>query len=166
MTEDELSARYRAADVVARDAGALAQSYLDGERRLDAALKGPQDVVTTADGAVTLEPVFCLGLCAIGPSAMLDGAPLGRLDNARIDSELERVGYQGARTGAFTSPVPNVALVVLHIEVKVGVWIRPLNLGERALNPDGLTRVILRRKRVVRRQGKRGRQTEACDPNR
>ena len=46
---------------------------------------------TTSDGAVTLEPVFCLGLCAIGPSAMLDGAPLGRLDNGRIDSALERV---------------------------------------------------------------------------
>jgi formate dehydrogenase subunit gamma len=45
---------------------------------------------TTADGAVTLEPVFCLGLCAVGPSAMLDGTPLGRLDNARIDSALER----------------------------------------------------------------------------
>ena len=39
---------------------------------------------------VTLEPVFCLGLCAVGPSAMLDGAPLGRLDNARLDSALER----------------------------------------------------------------------------
>jgi len=45
---------------------------------------------TTADGAVTLQPVFCLGLCAVGPSAMLDGAPLGRLDNARIDAALER----------------------------------------------------------------------------
>ena len=45
---------------------------------------------TTADGAVTLEPVFCLGLCAVGPSALLDGTPLGRLDNARIDSLLER----------------------------------------------------------------------------
>jgi formate dehydrogenase subunit gamma len=45
---------------------------------------------TTPDGAVTLEPVFCLGLCAIGPSAMLDGAPLGRLDDARIDAALER----------------------------------------------------------------------------
>jgi formate dehydrogenase subunit gamma len=45
---------------------------------------------TTADGAVTLEPVFCLGLCAVGPSAMLDGAPLGRLDNARVNAALER----------------------------------------------------------------------------
>ncbi len=46
---------------------------------------------TTEDGAVTLEPVFCLGLCAIGPSAMLDGAPLARLDAERVDAALERV---------------------------------------------------------------------------
>lgn len=52
MTPDELSARYRAADVVARDAGAVAQSYLEGAHRLDTVLKGPQDVVTAADGAV------------------------------------------------------------------------------------------------------------------
>lgn len=45
---------------------------------------------TTADGAVTLQPVFCLGLCAVGPSALLDGAPLARLDDARIDAVLER----------------------------------------------------------------------------
>ncbi len=28
---------------------------------------------TTADGRVTLEPIYCLGLCAVRPSAMLDG---------------------------------------------------------------------------------------------
>jgi formate dehydrogenase subunit gamma len=44
---------------------------------------------TTADGAVTLEPVLCLGLCASGPSAMLDGRPMGRLSAARIDRMLE-----------------------------------------------------------------------------
>jgi formate dehydrogenase subunit gamma len=43
---------------------------------------------TTADGAVTLEPVFCLGLCAVGPAGMLDGRPLGRLDAQRIAAEL------------------------------------------------------------------------------
>jgi formate dehydrogenase subunit gamma len=46
---------------------------------------------TTADGAVTLEPVFCLGLCAIGPAALLDGEPLGRLDPARLQTALEQV---------------------------------------------------------------------------
>ena len=37
---------------------------------------------TTLDGAVTLEPVFCLGLCSCAPSAMLDGEVHGRLDAA------------------------------------------------------------------------------------
>jgi formate dehydrogenase subunit gamma len=45
---------------------------------------------TSSDGTVTLEPVFCLGLCAVGPSALLDDNPLGRLDNARIDAALDR----------------------------------------------------------------------------
>ena len=44
---------------------------------------------TTADGAVTLEPVFCLGLCAAGPSGMVDGQPLARLDAARVRAALE-----------------------------------------------------------------------------
>ena len=44
---------------------------------------------TTSDGALTLEPVFCLGLCAIGPAALLDGQPLARLDPARLETALE-----------------------------------------------------------------------------
>jgi len=40
---------------------------------------------TTADERVTLEPIYCLGLCASAPSAMLDGRLVGRLDEARID---------------------------------------------------------------------------------
>jgi formate dehydrogenase subunit gamma len=41
---------------------------------------------TTADARVTLEPIYCLGLCATPPSAMLDGRVVGRLDEARIDA--------------------------------------------------------------------------------
>ena len=41
---------------------------------------------TTADDRVTLEPIYCLGLCATAPSAMLDGRLVGRLDEARIDA--------------------------------------------------------------------------------
>lgn len=37
---------------------------------------------TTPDGRVTLEPVFCLGLCACGPAAMVDGRLVGRVDEA------------------------------------------------------------------------------------
>lgn len=39
---------------------------------------------TRADGAVTLEPVYCLGLCATGPNAMIDGVPLSRVDGAKL----------------------------------------------------------------------------------
>jgi formate dehydrogenase subunit gamma len=41
---------------------------------------------TTADERVTLEPIYCLGLCATAPSAMLDGRLVGRLDEARLDA--------------------------------------------------------------------------------
>jgi formate dehydrogenase subunit gamma len=41
---------------------------------------------TTADQRVTLEPIYCLGLCATAPSAMLDGRVVGRLNEARLDA--------------------------------------------------------------------------------
>jgi formate dehydrogenase subunit gamma len=44
---------------------------------------------TTRDGRVTLDAVFCLGLCATAPSAMIDGKPVGRLTEARLDKMLE-----------------------------------------------------------------------------
>ncbi|SFI31922.1 formate dehydrogenase subunit gamma [Aerobium aerolatum] len=46
---------------------------------------------TTLDGAVTLEPVYCLGLCACAPSAMLDGEVIGRLDAAKADEIVAEV---------------------------------------------------------------------------
>src|SRR3979411_1367690 len=46
---------------------------------------------TTADDRVTLEPIYCLGLCATAPSAMLDGRVVGRLDEARIDALIAEV---------------------------------------------------------------------------
>ncbi|MFN3844518.1 MAG: formate dehydrogenase subunit gamma [Paracoccaceae bacterium] len=39
---------------------------------------------TSADGAVTLEPVFCLGLCACAPAAQVNGRLVGRVDAARV----------------------------------------------------------------------------------
>lgn len=47
---------------------------------------------TAVDGAVTLEPVYCLGLCACGPAAMVNGEILGRLDTARLDAMLTERG--------------------------------------------------------------------------
>jgi formate dehydrogenase subunit gamma len=40
---------------------------------------------TTADGSLTVEPAFCLGLCACAPSALLDGEPMGRLDGDALE---------------------------------------------------------------------------------
>jgi formate dehydrogenase subunit gamma len=39
---------------------------------------------TTADGSVTVEAVYCLGLCAVAPAALIDGRPLGRLDGMSL----------------------------------------------------------------------------------
>lgn len=46
---------------------------------------------TTVDGRVTLEPVFCLGLCACGPAAMVDGKLVGRVDERRLAGLLAEV---------------------------------------------------------------------------
>lgn len=41
---------------------------------------------TRPDGKVTLEPVYCLGLCACAPAAMVNGRLVGRLDAAAVDA--------------------------------------------------------------------------------
>jgi formate dehydrogenase subunit gamma len=41
---------------------------------------------TSADGSVTLDQVFCLGNCALGPSVQIDGVTHGRVDAARFDA--------------------------------------------------------------------------------
>jgi formate dehydrogenase subunit gamma len=46
---------------------------------------------TTSDGAVTLEPVFCLGLCACAPTALVDGRVVGRVDELRLDALIAEV---------------------------------------------------------------------------
>ena len=47
---------------------------------------------TTADGRVTLETIYCLGLCATAPSAMVDDKIVGRLDAAKLDKILAEAG--------------------------------------------------------------------------
>lgn len=53
------------------------------QKRLGVGLHG-----TTADGAVTLEEVFCLGLCACGPAAMVNGKLVGRATADKLDALL------------------------------------------------------------------------------
>jgi formate dehydrogenase subunit gamma len=47
---------------------------------------------TTANGAVTVEPVYCLGLCACAPAVMVDDRVVGRVDSARMDAVLSEAG--------------------------------------------------------------------------
>jgi formate dehydrogenase subunit gamma len=41
---------------------------------------------TTADGALTLEAVYCLGNCALSPAVQLDGRLHGRVTPERLDA--------------------------------------------------------------------------------
>ena len=54
---------------------------------------------TSADGAVSLEPVYCLGNCALGPSLMLDEQLHGRVSAERFDELLA-----AARTAPAATP--------------------------------------------------------------
>lgn len=40
---------------------------------------------TTADGSITLEPVYCLGNCALSPSVMMDDEIHGRVSPTYLD---------------------------------------------------------------------------------
>ena len=42
------------------------------------------------DDALSLEPAYCLGNCALGPAAMFDGRPLGRVDRAALEDLIAR----------------------------------------------------------------------------
>ena len=47
---------------------------------------------TTINGAVTVEPVYCLGMCACAPAAMVDDKVVGRLNPARMSALLKEAG--------------------------------------------------------------------------
>jgi formate dehydrogenase subunit gamma len=70
----------RAESCQARGSDALAAHATE---RLGIAFGG-----TTADGNVTLEPVYCLGLCSVSPAAMLDGKVVARLDQNKLETLL------------------------------------------------------------------------------
>lgn len=52
---------------------------------------------TAADGSVTLDEVFCLGNCALGPTVTVDGHLHGRVHSAELD---RLVGDSLVREGA------------------------------------------------------------------
>jgi formate dehydrogenase subunit gamma len=58
---------------------------------------------TTADGAVTVEQVFCLGNCALGPAVEVDGRLHGRVDTERLGALLHGTD-QTRRDGVGATP--------------------------------------------------------------
>ncbi|HWA11503.1 MAG TPA: formate dehydrogenase subunit gamma [Burkholderiales bacterium] len=50
---------------------------------------------TSADGAVSLEPVYCLGNCACSPAMQVDGQLVGRVTPDRFDEVLGQL--EGAK---------------------------------------------------------------------
>lgn len=46
---------------------------------------------TRGDGKATLEAVYCLGNCALGPAVMIDGELHGRVDAQRFDALIKEL---------------------------------------------------------------------------
>ncbi len=47
-----------------------------------------------ANGQVSLEPVYCLGLCSQGPNAMINGEPVAHLNADALEHYLKEQGVQ------------------------------------------------------------------------
>lgn len=65
-----------------------------GSEKLEAHVKAHLGIdyhQTTADGAVTLEPVYCLGNCACSPAVMIDDEVYGRVDAKKINQIIAEV---------------------------------------------------------------------------
>lgn len=58
-----------------------------GAEKLEAHIKSTLGIdyhQTTKDGAITLEPVYCLGNCACSPAVMMDDEVYGRMNAEKI----------------------------------------------------------------------------------
>ena len=74
-----------------RGAGLLVEHL---ERQLEVEAGG-----TTADLEHTLETVNCVGACALGPLAIVDGRYLGQATASSLDRELKKVRREAASQG-------------------------------------------------------------------
>ncbi|HEX2942938.1 MAG TPA: formate dehydrogenase subunit gamma, partial [Rhodopila sp.] len=106
---------------------------------------------TTPDGSVTLEPVFCLGLCASGPSALVDGKPLGHLTPDSMKAALN-AATAPAPTGATTDAPHTAAAQRSAPSPRVFV---PRDAAALAVGADAVAEALAPHAHVVR-TGSRG----------
>lgn len=67
-----------------------------GSEKLEADIKvqlGVDYHQTTADGEITLLPVYCLGNCACSPAVMMDEDVYGRMNNQKVADLINEVKY-------------------------------------------------------------------------
>lgn len=64
---------------------------------------------TREDGAVTLEPVYCLGLCAVSPALMVDGQPHARADAAAVQAIAAAIGASAGTAPPRVDAAPDPA---------------------------------------------------------
>jgi formate dehydrogenase subunit gamma len=65
-----------------------------GSEQLEADIKASLGIdyhQTTSDGAITLEPVYCLGNCACSPAVMLDDEVYGRMSAEKLAELVKEV---------------------------------------------------------------------------
>jgi formate dehydrogenase subunit gamma len=66
-----------------------------GSKALKEHVKAQLDIdyhETTKDGTFSLEPVYCLGLCACSPSMQIDEEVYGRVSPESFDNTIKQVG--------------------------------------------------------------------------
>ena len=70
-----------------------------GSEKLEAHIKftlGIDYHQTTADGAITLEPVYCLGNCACSPAVLMGAELHGRVDSQKIEAIIQEARLSNA----------------------------------------------------------------------
>jgi formate dehydrogenase iron-sulfur subunit len=103
---------------------------------------------SSADGRVSLEEVFCLGNCALGPSIMVDGRVYGRAERVDLDAVLDAPGiashdhapavgafdvFVSCDTSARAVGADEVATEILREAESRGLAVRVVRTGSRGM---------------------------------
>ena len=66
----------------------MQKGYLLG---VDIGTYSSNGALVTPDGKVTLEAVYCLGLCPMGPAALIDGKPKAAIKAKSVDALIKEL---------------------------------------------------------------------------
>lgn len=95
---------------------------------------------TSADGSVTLEPVYCLGLCAQSPAVMVDESEVhAQMTADRLDALLEEIQQKQPETKEYKAQeaIKNEALAAARIYV-------PRDAAALAVGADAVAQALQR----------------------